>query len=103
MKNQGVLGGMSWPSLRLQGRYLCIYKGRLVDEMNFHFWNSIPRNVISANNFHRYDILDVFGMQIEYSGIFDKFPKNTLHGGGGGWLAYGGEWWPATRAGGFGW
>ena len=40
--------------------------------------NSVLRNVISGNNFLEYDILGVFGMQIEFSIIFDKFPKIPL-------------------------
>ena len=38
----------------------------------------IPKNVISENNFFGYDILGVFGMQIEFPRIFDKFIKIPL-------------------------
>ena len=40
--------------------------------------NRIPKNAISGNNFLGYDILGVFGMQIEFLGIVDKFPKIPL-------------------------
>ena len=61
-------------------------------------WIFIPRNVILGNNFLEYDILNVFGIQIQFPGIFDKFPKIPLmeaaesgqpammDGGGGRWL-----------------
>ena len=51
---------------------------RLIDEMNFHSENIIPRNVISKNNFLGHNILGIFGMQIKFSRIFDKFPKISL-------------------------
>ena len=35
-------------------------------------------NAISDNNFPRHDILDVFCVQIEFPGIFNKFPKTLL-------------------------
>ena len=50
----------------------------LVDEINFHSWNSIFRNVIFDNNFFGHNILDMFDMQIEFSKIFNKFSKILL-------------------------
>ena len=54
------------------------FRGRLVGGMNFYSRNSILKNAIFGNNFHRHDILGVFGMQIEFLKIFDKFPKISL-------------------------
>ena len=37
-----------------------------------------PRNAIFVNNLSRYDILGVFGMQIEFSKIFANLSKKPL-------------------------
>ena len=50
--------------------YLCF--------VNFISRNSIPTNIIPKNNILGNDILGVFSMQIEFSGIFNKFPKIPL-------------------------
>ena len=44
----------------------------------FSFLGIIPRNVISENNFLEHDILGVFGVQIEFLRIFNKFSKILL-------------------------
>ena len=40
--------------------------------------NKFPRNAISGNKFCGYNILGVFGIQIEFLIIFDKFSKIPL-------------------------
>ena len=39
---------------------------------------AFDRHTIFGNNFLEYNILDVFGVQIEFSRIFDKFTKIPL-------------------------
>ena len=70
----------------------------------FSFLGIIPRNVISENNFLEHDILGVFGVQIEFLRIFNKFSKIPLiEGVVTSWsamatVADGGRWWCLAAA-----